>query len=79
MLGYTFNYWAAPFYQWYLNMLVIPAGVMLDPIYNPNRPKVFNYGILGPQIAAELFEGVGEKGGFIHDDMVVGDIIVVKC
>lgn len=62
LLGINLHYWVEPYFLLYYNTLLVPAGAMLDPMYNSRRPQIFNFGFLGTLLAGELLESIGQSG-----------------
>ncbi|ORY44461.1 zincin [Rhizoclosmatium globosum] len=44
------------------NEIVFPAGVLLDPMYNANRPEYINYGVIGMIIGHEIVHAFDNQG-----------------
>ena len=65
VFGYhDLHYFIQPYYWSFVNTLIIPAGALLQPMYDNQRPNVFNYGALGSLIAGEMFEAISKSGMF---------------
>lgn len=50
------------FYEATGNSIIFPAGILRTPIFNPNRPKYLNYGMLGVVIGHEITHGFDTSG-----------------
>jgi len=65
LLGVPAHYYITPYLIRWAHTLIVPAGSMLDPLYNPARPQVFNYGVLGSLLAGEMLKAVDETGRYM--------------
>jgi len=49
-------------YNWPYNRIIIPAGILQDPFYNPNEPEEVNLGALGTIIGHEFSHALDNYG-----------------
>ncbi|GFT04722.1 neprilysin, partial [Nephila pilipes] len=50
------------FYEATGNAVIFPVGILRTPIFNPDRPKYLNYGMLGVVIGHEITHGFDNSG-----------------
>lgn len=50
------------YYSPEFNHIVFPAGILQPPLYNPQKPKSFNFGSFGMIVGHELTHGFDNKG-----------------
>lgn len=62
LIGWSDLWEIRPYYDWFTNSLVIPAGGLSDPSFEATRPQVFNYAMLGSEIATTMVYSISEIG-----------------
>jgi len=62
MIGWSSLWAIRPYYNYYTHSLVVPVGALTEPVFETARTEVFNYALLGSDIAATLLYTVGERG-----------------